>query len=266
LNQVIFGSETRAGRAFDIALIILIFFSIVTVMLDSVESMQRLYSQELFFAEWCFTVLFTVEYLLRLIAVRKPWLYARSCFGIIDILSILPTYLALLLPGVHYMLTLRVLRLLRIFRILKLTEYLQQADILMESLANSVQKILIFMYAVVTLVVVFGSLMYIVEGPEAGFTSIPKSVYWAIVTVTTVGYGDIAPQTPLGQMIAAVIMIMGYGIIAVPTGIYSAELIKSSRSQRVHNYACPSCGAVDHDFDANFCKFCGSTLDSHVPH
>ncbi len=260
LNQIIFGSETYAGKIFDIVLIIVILFSIVAIMLDSVQEMQQSYSDSLFFAEWFFTVLFSFEYLLRLISVRKPWLYARSFFGIIDLLSILPTYISLLLPGVHYLVALRILRLLRIFRILKLSEYLEEAEFLLEALSNSSRKISMFLYAVITLVVVFGSLMYVVEGSDSGFTSIPKSVYWAIVTITTVGYGDIAPKTPLGQIIASTIMIMGYGIIAVPTGIYSAELIKSSKADKLYNHACPACGANDHDFDANFCKYCGHYL------
>lgn len=264
LNQIIFGSETRAGKTFDIVLSIMILFSIVSVMLDSVQTIQHRYAESLYLAEWFFTLLFTAEYCLRLISVRKPWFYASSFFGVIDLLSILPTYIALLLPSVHYLLALRILRLLRIFRILKLSEYLHEAEILLEALANSLHKITIFLYVVLTLVVVFGSLMYVVEGSEAGFTSIPISVYWAIVTITTVGYGDIAPQTPLGQLIASTIMIMGYGIIAVPTGIYSAELIKSSKSQKLDNQACPGCGATDHDFDAEFCKYCGTNLEKHA--
>jgi voltage-gated potassium channel len=261
LNQIIFGSETAAGRRFDIALIVAILLSIVVVMLDSVYELQQRYAALLLWSEWFFTGLFTLEYALRLICVRRPWLYARSFFGIVDLLSILPAYLGLLMPGAEYLLTLRILRLLRIFRVLKLSEYLEEADILLVALANSVRKITVFLYAVLTLVVVFGSLMYVVEGPTAGFTSIPKSVYWAIVTITTVGYGDIAPQTPLGQMIASTIMIMGYGIIAVPTGIYSAELLNTQKHQNLDNRACQNCGAASHDFDAAHCKYCGHRLD-----
>lgn len=261
LNDIIFGAETPLGKAFDVVLMIMILFSILMVMLDSVDSIQARYTELFYFSEWFFTGLFTLEYLLRLICVRKPWLYARSFFGVVDLLSILPTYIGLLIPGVKYMLTLRILRLLRIFRILKLSEYMQEAHILMDALANSFRKIAVFLYVVLTLVVVFGALMYVVEGSGTGFTSIPKSVYWAIVTLTTVGYGDIAPQSTLGQIIASTIMIMGYGIIAVPTGIYSAELLKSHQADKITNDACPDCGATGHDFDATFCKYCGHLLD-----
>ncbi|PKM38250.1 MAG: ion transporter [Gammaproteobacteria bacterium HGW-Gammaproteobacteria-10] len=260
LNRVIFGTESKAGKAFDIALILMILLSIVTVMLDSIETLQNRYRGILYSAEWFFTLLFTFEYLLRLLAVRRPLLYARSFFGFIDLLSILPTYVGLLIPGVEYMLSLRILRLLRIFRILKLSEYMREANILLIALNKSFRKIAVFLYTVLTLVVIFGSLMYIVEGTESGFTSIPKSIYWAIVTITTVGYGDISPQTPLGQLIASAIMIMGYGIIAVPTGIYSAELMKSQKQSRIDNRPCPDCGATGHDFDAAYCKYCGHRL------
>jgi voltage-gated potassium channel len=261
LNEIIFGAETHLGKSFDLVLILMIILSIIVIMLDSVATIQTNYVQWLYFSEWFFTVIFTVEYLLRLICVRKPWLYVRSFFGIVDLLSILPTYIGLLIPGVNYMLTLRVLRLLRIFRVLKLSEYLQEAHVLMDALANSFRKITVFLYVVLTFVVVFGSLMYVVENNESGFTSIPKSVYWAIVTLTTVGYGDITPQSTLGQMIASTIMIMGYGIIAVPTGIYSAELFKSHQAGKITNDACPDCGATGHDFDANCCKYCGHSLN-----
>ncbi len=260
LNRIIFGAETRAGKLFDILLIIAIAFSVLAVMLSSVEALHKEYKQLFFYAEWGFTLLFSCEYFLRLIAVRQPRLYARSFYGIIDLLSILPSYIGLLLPGIKYMLIIRILRLLRIFRIFKLAEYVDEAETLMTALKNSSQKILVFLYAVLTLAIVFGSLLYVVEGSASGFTSIPKSVYWAIVTLTTVGYGDIAPQTPLGQIIASAIMIMGYGIIAVPTGIYSAELIKSYRPALVNNSACPSCGKIGHDSDADFCKYCGGDL------
>lgn len=261
LNDVIFGAETRAGKNFDILLIFCIACSVLSVMLSSVEALYHKYSMVFFFTEWAFTLLFTLEYFLRLLSVRQPKLYIRSFYGIIDLLSILPTYIGLLLPGIKYMLIIRILRLLRIFRIFKLAEYVEEAETLMTALKNSSQKILVFLYTVMTLSIVFGSLLYVVEGSASGFTSIPKSVYWAIVTLTTVGYGDIAPQTPLGQIIAAAIMIMGYGIIAVPTGIYSAELIKTYKPSTVNNNACPGCGKIGHDNDADFCKFCGSTLD-----
>ncbi len=261
LHTIIFGSETPLGKAFDVLLIISIGISVTTVMLASVDTIQQRYGQLLTRMEWTFTLLFTLEYLLRLLCVRRPWLYCRSFFGIVDLLSILPSYLGLLFPGVKYMLVIRILRMLRIFRILKLTEYMSEAHILMDALSNSRRKVLVFLYTVLTLAIIFGSLMYVVEGNESGFSSIPKSVYWAIVTLTTVGYGDIAPQTPIGQIIAASIMILGYGIIAVPTGIYSVELVKSYNTANVRNDACPDCGQTGHDFDAGYCKYCGHRLD-----
>ncbi len=261
LNTIIFGSETRMGRAFDVVLSVCILLSVSVVMMGSVESFQKQFPQVLAVLEWIFTTLFTIEYALRLISVRRPWLYFKSFFGLVDLLSILPTYLTLLIPGAHYMLVIRILRLLRIFRILKLSEYMQEAQMLMTALGNSSRKILVFLFAVLMIVVVFGSLMYAVESNEAGFTSVPTSVYWAIVTVTTVGYGDIAPQTIVGQMIAATLMITGYGIIAVPTGIYSAELYKTYSADKIRNDACPNCGKTGHDVDADYCKYCGHQLD-----
>ena len=261
LHTIIFGSETRLGKVFDIVLIISIICSVIAVMLSSVTHIQLQYGEVLFYIEWFFTFLFTIEYSLRLLSVQRPLLYARSFFGVVDFLSIIPTYLSFLFPSIKYMLIIRVLRLLRIFRILKLSAYMGEAQMLMSALNRSRRKILVFLYTILTLVVIFGSLMYVVEGSEAGFTSIPKSVYWAVVTLTTVGYGDIAPQTPLGQLIASFIMIMGYGIIAVPTGIYSAELIKSYKPERIRNNACPDCGETGHDFDAEYCKYCGFLLE-----
>ena len=261
LHTIIFGSETCLGKVFDIVLIISIICSVIAVMLNSVTHIQLQYGEVLFYIEWFFTFLFTIEYSLRLLSVQRPLLYARSFFGVVDFLSIIPTYLSFLFPSIKYMLIIRVLRLLRIFRILKLSAYMGEAQMLMSALNRSRRKILVFLYTILTLVVIFGSLMYVVEGSEAGFTSIPKSVYWAVVTLTTVGYGDIAPQTPLGQLIASFIMIMGYGIIAVPTGIYSAELIKSYKPERIRNNACPDCGETGHDFDAEYCKYCGFLLE-----
>ena len=261
LNTLIFGAETPQGKDFDVVLSICILLSVAVVMMGSVESFHKQFPQVLAVLEWLFTTLFTIEYGLRLISVRRPWLYFKSFFGLVDLLSILPTYLTLLIPGAHYMLVIRILRLLRIFRILKLSEYMQEAQMLMTALGNSSRKILVFLFAVIMIVVVFGSLMYAVESNEAGFTSIPTSVYWAIVTVTTVGYGDIAPQTIVGQMIAATLMITGYGIIAVPTGIYSAELYKTYAADKIRNDACPNCGKTGHDADADYCKYCGHQLD-----
>jgi len=261
LNTVIFGSETPMGKAFDVVLSISIVLSVIVIMLDSVEAIQNRYAQALYIIEWLFTLLFTLEYGLRLISVRRPWLYFRSFFGLVDLISILPSYLILLFPGTQAMLAIRILRLLRVFRILKLSAYMDEAQIMMAALHKSSRKIMVFLYAVLMLVIVFGSLVYVVESREAGFTSIPRSVYWAIVTLTTVGYGDISPQTPLGQLLASTIMIMGYGIIAVPTGIYSAELIRTYTAGKVRNDACPACGQTGHDFDADYCKHCGHALE-----
>jgi voltage-gated potassium channel len=264
LNHIIFGSETKAGKAFDVVLIISIICSVIAVMLGSVSWIQIEYEEILFYVEWFFTLLFTLEYTLRIISVRRPLLYAFSFFGIVDFLSIIPTYLSFLFPSIKYMLVIRILRLLRIFRVLKLSAYMDEAQVLSSALNKSWRKILVFLHTIFTLVVIFGSLMYVVEGSEAGFTSIPKSIYWAIVTLTTVGYGDIAPLTPLGQFIAAFIMVMGYGIIAVPTGIYSAELIKTYKPEKISNHACSDCGKTGHDYDAEYCKFCGHSIENQV--
>jgi voltage-gated potassium channel len=261
LNEVIFGSETPLGRAFDIGLSISIVLSVIVIMLDSVEAIQSRYGQAIYITEWLFTLLFTLEYGLRLISVRRPWLYFTSFFGLVDLVSILPSYLILLFPGAQSMLAIRILRLLRVFRILKLSAYMNEAQIMMTALSKSSRKIMVFLYSVFMIVVVLGSLVYVAESREAGFTSIPISVYWAIVTLTTVGYGDISPQTPLGQLLASTIMIMGYGIIAVPTGIYSAELIRTYTEGKVRNDACPDCGRTGHDFDADYCKYCGHALE-----
>jgi len=261
LNTVVFGSETPMGKAFDVVLSISIVLSVIVIMLESVEAFQTRHAQALNIIEWFFTLLFTLEYGLRLISVRRPWQYFKSFFGLVDLVSVLPSYLILLFPGAQPMLAIRILRLLRVFRILKLSAYMDEAEIMLTALSKSTRKIMVFLYAVLMLVVVFGSLVYVVESREAGFTSIPRSVYWAIVTLTTVGYGDISPQTPLGQLLASTIMIMGYGIIAVPTGIYSAELIRTHSEEKVRNDACPGCGRTGHDFDADFCKHCGHALE-----
>jgi voltage-gated potassium channel len=260
LHTVIFEADTRAGRAFDVALIACILTSIALVMLESVATIGARWQRELFAAEVVFTVLFTVEYALRLIALRQPLAYARSPLGIIDLLAIAPTWLSLVIPGAHYFLTVRVLRLLRIFRILKLREYLSEAAVITGALRASRRKIAVFLYSVMTLVVLIGAAMYMVEGPENGFTDIPVSMYWAIVTLTTVGYGDLSPKTGLGKLLASVVMVMGYAIIAVPTGIVTSELTASRYRGGQSRQACPSCGREGHDDDAKHCKFCGSAL------
>jgi len=259
LHEIIFEADTRAGRAFDVVLIGLILLSVLAVMLESVGGVRARYGPQLYAAEWAFTILFTVEYVMRLASVRRPLRYATSFFGVVDLLAIIPTYLSVLLPGTHYLLIIRILRLLRVFRVLKLAEHLSEADVLLRALRASRRKISVFLLTVVTLVVIIGTLLYVIEGEENGFTSIPASIYWAVVTLTTVGYGDISPKTPLGQTLAAVVMIIGYGIIAVPTGIVTVEIAQAARKV-VSTQACPDCSAEGHDADAVFCKYCSARL------
>ncbi len=255
---VIFGHDTPAGRLFDVLLIVAIVASVIVIMLESVASVREEYGSLLRGAEWFFTVIFTVEYATRLWCVGRPLAYARSFLGLIDLLAVLPTYLSLLLPGGQVLTVVRILRVLRVFRILKLGHYVGEARILARALRASRHKITIFVLTVITITVIVGSLMYLIEGPDRGFTSIPRGVYWGIVTLTTVGFGDITPQTPWGQAVASVVMIMGYGIIAVPTGIVTAELVYSARSEA--GLTCPECGRTGHDADAQHCKWCGTRL------
>jgi len=259
VHEFIFEADTPAGKMFDILLIATILLSVIAVMLDSVKVINLHYGDILYKIEWFFTILFTIEYLLRLISVGKPLKYATSFFGIIDLFAILPTYFSLLLPGSQYFLVIRLMRVLRIFRVLKLVRFLREARFLLQALRASSRKILIFFFTVLTLVVIFGSLMYVIENEADGFTSIPKSIYWAIVTLTTVGYGDISPQTPIGQSLAAIIMILGYSIIAVPTGIVTVEIAQQYKEQ-ISTQSCPQCSAEGHDHDAKHCKYCGSKL------
>lgn len=260
LHEVIFEADTPFGRAFDLILIILIIASVIAVMLDSIAGIRAEYGRTLFILEWCFTIVFTIEYILRWMSVGKPSKYALSFYGIIDFISIAPTYLSLLLPGSQYFLVVRILRVLRVFRVLKFVQYMGSAKILLQAMRASRYKIIVFLFTVLTLVVILGSMMYLLEGEEHGFTSIPRSVYWAIVTLTTVGYGDISPQTPLGQALASFIMILGYGIIAVPTGIVTVEMSNIER-ENISTQACPECSAEGHDFDAKHCKYCGAKLN-----
>lgn len=259
MHTIIFEADTPAGKAFDIALLWAIVFSIIAVMLESVTSVREQYGPVLRATEWFFTALFSVEFVLRLIAVQRPLRYVRSFFGLVDLLAILPTFLSVLIPGAQSLLVVRVLRLLRIFRVLKLAHLLGQAEILITALRASRPKITVFLGTVLTIVVVTGAVMYVVEGGDNGFDSIPRSMYWAIVTVTTVGFGDITPKTMLGQFIASVLMVMGYGIIAVPTGIVSVELAAATR-HAVDTRACLGCGVQGHDLDASHCKYCGHSL------
>lgn len=258
IYRVIFEADTPAGKGFDILLILAIVGSVVAVMLDSVPRVRRAVGNELSAAEWAFTILFSVEYALRLYAAPRRFRYARSFFGVIDLLALAPTYLSILLPGGHYLLVVRVLRVLRVFRVLKLVKYVAEGELIVAALKASGRKIAVFLFAVLSIVVVVGSVIYLIEGDESGFVSIPISVYWAIVTLTTVGYGDISPQTPLGQTLAALIMIMGYGLIAVPTGLVSMEIsLALSRNQK---RLCPACGTAESDPDAKFCRRCSASL------
>ena len=278
--HIVFESEPGWGRGFDIVLILAILTSVAVVMLDSVAPLHAQYEAEFLALEWLFTIFFTIEYVVRLSIVKHPAKYARSFFGVIDVLSVLPTYLSLLIPGAQVLLSVRILRVLRIFRVLKLANYLDESNQLGRALIASRRKILVFIFVVVTVVSVMGSMMYLIEGGENGFDSIPRSVYWAVVTLTTVGYGDISPVTPLGQGLALVIMVMGYGIIAVPTGIVTAEMSRenalldqlvggqtrpapfaAARAALSDAGPCPACGLPDHDSEAHFCRRCGSRLD-----
>ncbi len=259
LYEIIFEADTPAGKLFDIALIWCIVLSVAAVILDSVASLNRAAGPFLSGLEWFFTALFTVEYILRLLCVKRPAAYARSFYGIVDLLAVVPTYLSIIIPGTQTMLTIRTLRLLRVFRVFKLAGYVREAGLLSRALRASSRKISVFLAAVIVIIIIVGSLMYVIEGAEHGFTDIPTSMYWAVVTLTTVGYGDISPQTPVGKVLASVLMIVGYGIIAVPTGIFSAEMVRAGRGGE-STHACPSCGADGHDSDARHCKFCGAEL------
>lgn len=259
LYRIIFGTDTKAGRRFDLILIFAILLSVVAVILESIEWFGQSYGVALTTIEWIFTIAFTLEYLVRLYCSPNPRAYATSFYGIVDLLAILPTYISLLVPSANLLLIIRLLRVLRIFRVLKLLQYTGEANVLWRSLIKARRKILVFLFSVLIVVTIFGSLMYIIEGPIFGFTSIPRSVYWAIVTVTTVGYGDITPHTILGQAIAAMAMLTGYAIIAVPTGIISAELISEMNRER-SNIRCSNCERFGHELDAKHCKHCGAQL------
>ena len=261
LYLIIFESDTPAGLLFDQLLLIAILASVTVVMLDSVESISSRHHMTLAALEWIFTALFTIEYIARLLCVERPRRYARSFYGIVDLVSVLPTYLAFFVPELHALIDVRVLRMLRVFRILKLTQYLAEFQLLADALRNSRRKIAVFLSAVLMIVVTLGTVMYVVEGPVNGFTSIPLSVYWAITTMTTVGFGDIVPQTDVGRFVASVMMLMGWGVLAVPTGIVTAEMT-SQRLRPVRGRPCPGCGADEHAADARYCRVCGASLTS----
>ena len=268
LHEIIYEADTPAGKLFDVILLIVILASIVLVMLESVKTIDTKYHNFLNISEWVITILFTIEYVARLITVKKPLKYVTSFYGIIDLLSTIPKYISLLFGGVHALVALRALRLLRVFRILKLARYLGASNNLIVALKASRAKISVFLFAVIILAVILGTIMYMVEGEENGFSNIPKSVYWCIVTLTTVGYGDIAPQTPLGQFIASIVMILGYGIIAVPTGIVSAEYTMQRKEEKeneseniqLNSQSCSNCLAENHKDGSDFCHKCGNKL------
>lgn len=269
LHEIIYEADTPAGKLFDIVLLFTIIASIILVMLESVKSIDAKFHDLLNISEWIITILFSFEYVARIITVKRPLKYITSFYGIIDLLSTVPKYISLIFGGVHALAALRALRLLRVFRILKLARYLGASNNLVSALKASRAKIFVFLFAVLILSIIFGTIMYLVEGEENGFTNIPKSVYWCIVTLTTVGFGDIAPQTPLGQLIATLIMILGYGIIAVPTGIVSAEYTNRSKSKPVlekdnvqlNTQSCPNCSAARHKDNAEYCYNCGFKLN-----
>lgn len=257
--HIIFGHEDSAGRCFDVLLIIAILGSIAVAVMDTVASAHARYGAMFYALEWAFTLVFTLEYIMRIAVVDRPWRYARSFFGAVDLLAVLPTWISLIAVGSQYLLVVRALRILRIFRILKLTRYVGEADMLWFTLVRARRKVLVFFSVILTLVLIFGALMYLIEGPEDGFTSIPTSMYWAIVTMTTVGFGDITPKTALGKSITSMIILIGYSIIAVPTGIFTAELAAGMRARRKH-VACAHCGQGDHEGDADYCRLCGTQL------
>ena len=261
IKSIIFGTDTKFGKTFDEILIFAIILSIITVLLDSVSSYNEAYGDYLYIAEWIFTILFTIEYLLRMFCVKRPLSYVSSPFGIIDLLSILPTYLSVLLPGTQVLSVIRILRVLRIFRILKLVQYVGEANYLVTALISSKRKIFIFFFGVINIIVILGSIMYLIEGEQSGFSSIPKSIYWAIVTLTTVGYGDIIPKTSFGQAVSGLIMLIGYSLLAVPTGIITSELSIAKKSEK-KTISCDVCDKNDLDFDSRFCNKCGSIVNA----
>lgn len=262
LYIIIFETSTPAAQRFDNWLLLTILASLVVVMLDSIEHFHNQYAEIFRVLEWFFTVLFAIEYGLRLYISPKPMRYAFSFFGLVDLLAVLPAILALMFADAQYLMIVRAIRLIRVFRVLKLRQYLSQANFLLVALRGSKQKIIVFLASVSTLVTVFGALMYVIEGPTNGFTSIPISIYWAVVTLTTVGFGDITPQTPIGQMLATMVMITGYSIIAVPTGIFTAELANAMRQDGLMEHDCPHCRKNRHEHSAAFCSRCGGPLFS----
>ncbi len=260
LHEVIYEADTREGKLFDVVLLVAILLSVIIVMLESVQDIGQQYENELNIAEWIITILFSVEYIARIISIKKPTKYIFSFYGLIDFFSTIPKYLTLFALSAHSLVALRALRLLRVFRILKLARFIGEGNLLIKSLKASKARISVFLFFVMILCVILGTIMYLVEGGENGFSSIPRSIYWAIVTLTTVGYGDISPHTPLGQFIASIVMILGYAIIAVPTGIVTSEMTKMNEID-TNTQVCPNCSYEGHDDDASYCNHCGSKLE-----
>ncbi|WP_280552795.1 ion transporter [Halomonas sp. 25-S5] len=263
--QIIFESDTPLAKGFDIALVVTIFASVLVVLLESIASLRAEYASLFFWLEWGFTIAFTLELALRLYCLEKPWLYLRSFYGIVDVIAILPTWLTLVLPGAQSLVVVRLLRTLRIFRVLRLMQFVGESRLLLDALHRSSHQILLFFFAIFCVVTIFASVMYLIEPREAGFTSIPMAIYWAIVSLTTVGYGDIVPVTPLGQAITVMLMLTGYSIIAVPTGVFSAQVIRAIREDRYSDEACPGCGHERHEQRARYCLKCGTWLDETAP-
>ena len=261
IYRIIFQAETAAGKLFDVALILAILSSVTVVMLDSMPRIENDYHGVLRVAEWMFTILFTVEYLARLWCVESRKKYALSFFGLVDLFAVLPTYASVLIPGGEVLAVVRILRVLRVFRILKLVQYIGEADVLVETLKASRYKIAVFMITVLSIVVILGTMIFVVEGEENGFTSIPLGVYWSIVTLTTVGYGDLTPQTGFGQALAALLMVTGYALIAVPTGLFSAEFVQRSQAKKnlsgSASQHCSGCGVIESDNQKDYCGYCG---------
>lgn len=264
LREIIFGTDTPSGRGFDIALLVVIVASVANLMLISVAAIEQRFGAALHALEWGFTLAFSAEYIARIFAARRRWAYIFSFYGVIDLISVLPLYLGLILPDAHYFVAVRVLRVMRIFRVLKLVRYANDANVMTRSLRHAQRKLQIFLFVLALITVVLGALMYVVEGPEHGFTSIPRSMYWAIVTITTVGYGDIAPSTPAGQALAGLSILIGYAVLAVTGGVITAEMTNEIGRERQRRQ-CPVCERSGHEIDARYCKFCGNDLKAPPP-